>query len=128
MSLLSHMSSIVKAKMSAILDRADDPREALDYSYEKQIEQLRSVKRGVVEIVTAKRRLELQASGLKDNLGKLDDQARRALAAGREDMAPMDHNTILSEKKYRARSRDPAMTAMLTNPTPALQRKARNAR
>lgn len=89
MSLLSRTSSIVKAKMSAILDRAEDPRQTLDYSYQKQLDLLRNVKRGMVEVVTARRRLELQAAGLQDNLGKLEEQARRALSAGREDLARM---------------------------------------
>ena len=87
MGLLSRMSSIVKAKMSSLLDMAEDPHQTLDYSYEKQLELLRNVKRGVVEVVTSKRRLRLQAASLQENIGKLDDQARGALAAGREDLA-----------------------------------------
>jgi phage shock protein A len=87
MGLLTRMSSIVKAKMSGILDRAEDPQETLDYSYEKQLELLQNVKRGVVEVVTAKRRLEMQEAKLKENIGKLEDQAKTALSAGREDLA-----------------------------------------
>jgi phage shock protein A len=83
------MSTIVKSKMNRILDQAEDPRETLDYSYEKQLEMLRNVKRGVVEMVTAKRRLELQAKKAQDNLAKLDSQARQALEMGREDLARM---------------------------------------
>jgi phage shock protein A len=97
MGLLSRMSSLIKAKMSSVLDRAEDPAQTLDYSYEKQLELLRNVKRGVVEVVTSKRRLQLQAAGLQDNLGKLEDQARRALAAGREDLARMalEHKQVI---------------------------------
>jgi phage shock protein A len=87
MGLLSRMSTIVKSKMSRILDNAEDPRETLDYSYEKQMEMLRNVKRGVIEMVTAKRRLELQAAKVQENITKLDGQARQALEAGREDLA-----------------------------------------
>jgi phage shock protein A len=87
MGLLSRMSTIVKSKMSRLLDSAEDPRETLDYSYEKQMEMLRNVKRGVVEMVTAKRRLELQAAKVQENISKLDTQARQALEAGREDLA-----------------------------------------
>jgi phage shock protein A len=85
--LLSRMSTIVKSKTSRLLDSAEDPRETLDYSYEKQMEMLRNVKRGVVEMVTAKRRLELQAAKAQENVSKLDTQARQALEAGREDLA-----------------------------------------
>ncbi|MCL5406529.1 MAG: PspA/IM30 family protein [Deltaproteobacteria bacterium] len=100
MGLLSRMSSILKAKMSAALDRAEDPAQTLDYSYEKQLELLRNVKRGVVEVVTSKRRLQLQAAGLQENLAKLEDQARRALGAGREDLARMalEHKQVIVQQ------------------------------
>ena len=87
MGVLSRMSTIVKAKMTRLLDKAEDPRETLDYSYEKQRDLLRNVKKGVVEVVTSKRRLELQASRVQENIAKLDGQARQALEVGREDLA-----------------------------------------
>ena len=89
MGVLSRMSTIVHSKMNRLLDRAEDPRETLDYAYEKQMEMLRNVKRGVVEMVTAKRRLQLQASKVQEGLAKLDNQARQAMEAGREDLARM---------------------------------------
>ena len=87
MGMLSRMSTVVKAKMNRLIDNAEDPKETLDYAYEKQLEMLRDVKRGVVEMVTAKRRLELQAKKAQENVSKLDDQARKALGMGREDLA-----------------------------------------
>ena len=87
MGMLSRMSTVVKAKMNRLIDNAEDPKETLDYAYEKQLEMLRDVKRGVVEMVTAKRRLELQAKKARENVSKLDDQARKALGMGREDLA-----------------------------------------
>ena len=87
MGLLSRMSTVVKAKISSVLDRAEDPVEMLDYSYEKQLELLRKVKMGVVEVTTSKRRLELQAEKIRQKVPKLESQAREALAAGREDLA-----------------------------------------
>ena len=87
MGMLSRMSTIVKSKMNRILDNAEDPRETLDYAYEKQMEMLRNVKRGVVEMVTTKRRLELQAAKVQESIMTLDSQARQALEAGREDLA-----------------------------------------
>ena len=86
MGMVSRMSNVFKAKMNRLLDRAEDPAEMLDLSYEKQREMLQSVKRGVVEMVTSKRRLELQASKVQQNISKLDSQARQALEAGREDL------------------------------------------
>src|ERR687887_2495285 len=85
--LMSRASTIIKAKLSKLLDRAEDPTETLDYSYEKQLELLQNVKRGVADVVTAKKRLELQTTQLEQSVVKLDGQARQALQAGREDLA-----------------------------------------
>src|SRR6186713_2897584 len=85
--LMQRASMVIKAKFSKLLDRAEDPAETLDYSYEKQLELLQNVKRGIADVVTAKKRLELQEQQLQQSLVKLDSQAREALAAGREDLA-----------------------------------------
>src|SRR5919204_595241 len=85
--LMSRASTIVKAKFSKLLDRAEDPTETLDYSYERQLQSLQNVKRGVADVVTAKKRLQLQTQQLEQSVVKLETQARQALAAGREDLA-----------------------------------------
>ncbi len=85
--LMNRASTVVKAKISKLLDRAEDPGETLDYSYEKQLELLQNVKRGVADVVTSKKRLELQTTQLEQSVVKLDGQARQALQAGREDLA-----------------------------------------
>ena len=87
MGVLTRMSTIVHSKMNRLLDRAEDPRETLDYAYDKQMEMLRNVKRGVVEMVTTKRRIELQAVKVRENVTTLENQAGQALKAGREDLA-----------------------------------------
>jgi len=81
------MSTVVQAKMNKIMDRIEDPRETLDVSYEKQLQLLQNVKRGVAEVATSKKRLDLQKAKLQLNLDKLDGQAREALQTGREDLA-----------------------------------------
>src|SRR6266516_5113754 len=87
MGLLGRAGEIIRAKFSALLNRAENPQETLDYSYEKQLESLQNVKRGVADVVTAKKRLELQTTQLEQNVVKLETQARQALTAGREDLA-----------------------------------------
>ena len=87
MGMLSRMSTIVKSKMNRILDSAEDPNETLDFAYEKQLEMLRGVKRGVVDMVAAKRRIQQQASTVQANVERLGEQAGQALNAGREDLA-----------------------------------------
>src|SRR6201982_3425179 len=81
------MSTVVKAKVSKLLDRAEDPAETLDYSYQRQVEQLQNVKKGIADVVTAKKRLQMQETSLQQNVVKLDTQARQALAAGNEELA-----------------------------------------
>jgi phage shock protein A len=78
---------ILKAKFAKLVDRAEDPRETLDYAYDRQLALLRQVKQGVAEVVTAKKRIELTAGKRTEQAGKLELQARQALAAGREDLA-----------------------------------------
>ena len=85
--LMQRAATVVKAKFSKLLDRAEDPAETLDYSYEQQLELLQNVKRGVADVVTAKKRLQLQTDQLEQSVVKLETQARQALAAGREDLA-----------------------------------------
>jgi phage shock protein A len=85
--LSGRMSTIVKAKISKLLDRAEDPAETLEYSYQKQIELLQNVKKGIADVVTSKKRLQMQEEQLRQQVVKLDTQARQALAAGQEDLA-----------------------------------------
>src|SRR6476469_7958645 len=85
--LMTRTMTVIKAKFSKLLDRAENPTETLDYSYEQMLQQLQNVKRGVADVVTAKKRLELQTTQLEQNVVKLETQARQALAAGREDLA-----------------------------------------
>ena len=87
MSITKRMSTIFGAKMNKVLDRAENPNETLDYSYEKQLELLQNVKRGLAELVTSKRRTQLEADRLRAESQKREDQARQALAAGNEDLA-----------------------------------------
>jgi phage shock protein A len=90
------MSTVIKAKISRLLDRAEDPGETLDYSYQRQMEMLQQVKKGIADVVTAKKRLQLQADKIQQSLPKLDQQARQALAQGREDLA----RTALERKNF----------------------------
>jgi phage shock protein A len=85
--LMGRTMTIIKAKWSKLLDRAEDPAETLDYSYEEQLRQLQNVKRGIADVTTAKKRLELQYTSMNQQSEKLDGQARDALKAGREDLA-----------------------------------------
>jgi phage shock protein A len=85
--LMGRASLVVKSKFSKMLDRAEDPGETLDYSYQKQLELLQNVKRGIADVVTARKRIEMQQKQLEQSVVKLESQARDAVGAGREDLA-----------------------------------------
>ena len=85
--LTGRAMTILKAKISALLNRAENPAETLDYSYEEQLRQLQNVKRGIADVATAKKRLELQYTSMQQQVEKLDGQARDAVKANREDLA-----------------------------------------
>lgn len=87
MGLLERMGTVLKAKMNALVENSENPTETLEYSYERQRDMLQNVKKGVVEVVTSKRRLELQAAKIREQAAQLDTQAGQALALGREDLA-----------------------------------------
>ncbi len=87
MGLWQRFTLIFKSKANPALNKAEDPRQTLDYSYEKQLELLQKVRRGVADVATSRKRLELQIQGLNQQEAKLEGQARAALGAGREDLA-----------------------------------------
>jgi phage shock protein A len=85
--MFNRLSLTLKAKFSRLLDRAEDPVEILDYSYSQQLEQLYGLRRGVADLVTAKKRVEHQRDRRQDQFRRLDVGARKALELGREDLA-----------------------------------------
>ena len=87
MSVMKRVTMIFRAKADKALDRMEDPRETLDYSYKQQLELLQKVRRGVADVATSRKRLELQMNQLQQSQNRLDKQARDALSAGREDLA-----------------------------------------
>jgi len=87
MSVMKRVTLIFRSKANKALDRMEDPRETLDYSYQTQLELLQKVRRGVADVATSRKRVELQINQLQQSSNKLDRQARDALAGGREDLA-----------------------------------------
>jgi phage shock protein A len=86
---MNRITTVIKQKANILIDKYEDPREALDYSYTKQTELLNKLRRDIAEVVTAKRRLEMQKAKLWDNIRTLDEQARRSIDAEREDLAKL---------------------------------------
>ena len=87
MSFASRLRTIFRSKASRVLDRVEDPRETLDDSYEQQLKMLQQVRRGLAEVATAKKRIELQGQEMGARYQKLAGQAQEAVNQGREDLA-----------------------------------------
>ena len=87
MSLMKRISLIFRSKANKAIDRAEDPRETLDYSYQRQLELLSKVRRGVADVATSRKRVELQVNQLEQQSSKLQGQAEKAISVGREDLA-----------------------------------------
>ena len=89
MGIFSRIAMLFKVRANAALDKAEDPGQTMDYSYSKQLEQLQELKRSVADVVTAKKRLELQQSQMLDKANQRNQQAQQALTVNREDLARM---------------------------------------
>lgn len=87
MGLMDRLRLVFGAKAKAALDKLEDPRESLEYSYQRQLDLLQKVRHGVAEVATGRRRLELQADQLEDQVTRYTDAASRALELNREDLA-----------------------------------------
>ena len=87
MGIASRLANLFHIKANKALDRAEDPREVMDYSYEKQLEMLTKVRRGVADVATSRKRLELQLNQLQTSAATLQSQATQAVQIGRDDLA-----------------------------------------
>lgn len=89
MGIFSRFMNFLRIRTNAALDKAEDPGQVMDYSYNKQLEQLQQLRRSIADVVTQEKRLELQQSQILEKSNKIDSQAQQALLAGREDLARM---------------------------------------
>ncbi|GAA4263248.1 PspA/IM30 family protein [Dactylosporangium darangshiense] len=87
MSIARRLADLFRVKANKALDRAEDPREVLDYSYERQLEMLTKVRRGVADVATSRKRLDLQVTQLQQAADRLQAQATQAVDLGRDDLA-----------------------------------------
>jgi len=87
--LANRITTLLKQKVNTLLEKYEDPKETLDYSYQKQIETLNKLRRSIAEVVTAKKRLEMQKTRLWENIRTLEIQSRSAIDQDREDLARM---------------------------------------
>ena len=87
MSITTRIRTLFRIKANRALDRMDDPRESLDDSYDRQVDMLAQLRRGLAEVATARKRIELQGQEIGGRYERLGDQAQEAMSQGREDLA-----------------------------------------
>ena len=85
--LFQRAHDILNAKANKALDAAEKPDEMLDLSYEQMLDQLTKVRQALVSVAASRKAIELQEQQLQHSVDHLQDQAKRALAIGREDLA-----------------------------------------
>lgn len=89
MGIFSRLANLFRIKANSALDKAEDPGQVMDFSYNQQVEQLQKLRHAIADVVTNEKRLEMQQSQLVDKVNRLDAQAMQALQANREDLARM---------------------------------------
>jgi len=87
MSIFSRIATLFRIRANAALDKAEDPGQVMDYSYNEQVRQLQQLRHSIADVVTQEKRLEMQQSELKDKINRFEEGARQALQANNEDLA-----------------------------------------
>jgi len=82
MGIARRIAELYQVKVNALLDRAEDPREMLDYSYTQQQEFLRRMRAAVADVAAGRNRARAQEDGLRRAADRLRVHAEQAVAAG----------------------------------------------
>ena len=87
MTLFQRAHDILAAKANKALDAAEKPDEMLDLSYEQMLDHLTKVRQALVTVAASRKQIELQEQQLQHSVDHLQEQAKAALALGKEDLA-----------------------------------------
>jgi phage shock protein A len=87
MSVWSRIGLSMRIKSHAALEGLDDPAETLNFAESEQRRVLHVVGRGLIDVATARQQLVRQADRLEAQIAALDDRAKQAIDADREDLA-----------------------------------------
>jgi phage shock protein A len=84
MGIANRIAELYRVRVNALLDRAEDPGEMLDYSAAQQQEFLGRMRSAAAEVVAARRHARAQENELRHTAGRLQAQAEQAVVAGKE--------------------------------------------
>lgn len=93
--ILDRFTSIIKANINDLLDRAEDPEKMVDQYMREMTESLAEVKEATAGVMAEEARCKRLVDDNKAQIDKYEDLARKALAAGNED----DARTFLAKKQ-----------------------------
>lgn len=85
MGLIRRLAYLRQSKANA--GRAEDPAAAFELVHQRQLRALQQLRASSAQLVAAGKRLEGQLEQLRLRRNRLEEQARRCLAGGREDQA-----------------------------------------
>jgi phage shock protein A len=111
MSLTARLRTIFRIKATRAVDRLEDPREALDDSYDQQVKMLQQVRHGLAAVATGKKRIELHGQDMGARYQRLTLQAQEALSQGREDLArtALERRSLLERQVATVRDQHAAL-------------------
>lgn len=87
MSILERFSTIIKANINDLLDRAEDPAKMMDQYMRQLMSDLADVKRETASVMAEESRIQRQLEEKRQESAKNADLARRALQLSNEDDA-----------------------------------------
>ena len=76
MGMWSRIRLLFRMKADSALDPAENPQQVFDYAQIQQHGLLRNVRRGLLKVAMAKRRLERQSEKLMARVPQFDDRAK----------------------------------------------------
>ncbi len=87
MGILARVGRLLRSWLAPLLGSAESPADTLAYAYERQLELLQQARRSVVEVATARRRLQLQAARYREDADRLRGEAEAAVERGDDEAA-----------------------------------------
>ena len=95
MGILNRFTTIIKANVNEMLDRAEDPAKMVDQYLIDLSDSLAEVKQETAAVMAEEKRAERQVTDCQKEVDRMENLARKALAAGNEG----DARTFLAKKQ-----------------------------
>ena len=124
MSVFRRFSNIFQQKSNAVLDRLEDPSQAIDLSYQQLLEQQQKLRTALVEATTGQKRLENQAAEMDKRIAQLNTAAQQSMQAGKEDLATqaLTQAEVLTQQRQALEPQIQSIAAQVVKLQSAIQK------